>query len=389
MILPAALSLYAFAGSVLLGDITADEAITAEDARLALRTAVGLTNPTETGIRVLDVDFDGEVTAADARLILRAAVGLEAFEQETVEIDGIEDYFYDDSVYDDLFSFLPSDFPEAPEVNADPDTFTFVVYGYGHGVGLTQYGAVAMGNVGFPYDYILSYYYSGTTLARDKDYPETTMYAGSEVNTEELVARITSMEIGGIATEENALKAQAVAVFTLLKKYNFKVENRSSVGIASSSYDNCSEMLKNAVKDVMGEYVVMLGDPSLTPVLTVYSASCAGSTVGAYDAWRGDNFPVSVASPFDSYYSSFITYVTRSSEEMKERILAWNPETSLSDNPADWLEIISHNASIDSERGYVTELRIGDKSLKGIGAIDKLVKLRSGCYTIIYTPGEN
>ena len=51
---------------------------TAEDARLALRAAVGL-NSCAAGsraFRAADADRDGKLTAADARLILRAAVGL-------------------------------------------------------------------------------------------------------------------------------------------------------------------------------------------------------------------------------------------------------------------------------------------------------------------------
>lgn len=62
-----------------LGDVDKDEKITAADARLALRKAVGLENYADGSDEFLccDVDNDKKVTAADARLILRAAVGLE------------------------------------------------------------------------------------------------------------------------------------------------------------------------------------------------------------------------------------------------------------------------------------------------------------------------
>jgi len=388
LLLAAVLPPGAFAGSALLGDLDSDGAITASDARIALRTAVGFIDPTPSGISVGDLNHDGSITAADARLILRAAVKLDDLNNESVETaDGIG-YFYDDGLYYDLLKTLSSSVPDAPEISAEPDTFTFTVYGYGHGVGLTQYGAVAMGNAGLPYTFILSYYYSGTTLAFDGDYPETTLYVGEEINTEELVARITNMEIGGIAKEKNALKAQAVAVFTLLERNSFNVTGKSSVGIASVSYEKCSDMVKEAVNEVMGQYVVKVGDASLSPCLTVYSASCAGATVNAYDAWHGDNFPVSVSSPFDSYYSTFITTYTFTSEELKALIFAWNPDAVLSDDPAEWIEIISHNHSIDDNRGYVTEVRVGDRTLKGIGAIGSIVSLRSGCYTVEYTAGS-
>ncbi|MBQ7688847.1 MAG: dockerin type I repeat-containing protein [Clostridia bacterium] len=59
------------------GDIDHDDAVTAGDARLALRAAVGLETLTGDAWHVADADLSGGIEAADARLILRAAVGLE------------------------------------------------------------------------------------------------------------------------------------------------------------------------------------------------------------------------------------------------------------------------------------------------------------------------
>ena len=61
------------------GDVNNDGKVTAADARLALRRAVGLETYAEGSAQFLacDVDGNGKVTAADARKILRAAVGLE------------------------------------------------------------------------------------------------------------------------------------------------------------------------------------------------------------------------------------------------------------------------------------------------------------------------
>ena len=61
----------------LRGDADADGKISAADARLALRAAVGLWQPSSAEISRIDVDSDGKVTASDARIILRAAVGLQ------------------------------------------------------------------------------------------------------------------------------------------------------------------------------------------------------------------------------------------------------------------------------------------------------------------------
>ena len=60
-----------------LGDLNRDGKITAADARLALRGAVGLEQITGDFLTIGDVNADKKITAADARKILRAAVGLE------------------------------------------------------------------------------------------------------------------------------------------------------------------------------------------------------------------------------------------------------------------------------------------------------------------------
>lgn len=69
------------------GDVNGDNEITAEDARLALRCAVGLETyeKDSAAYKACDMDGDGSVTAADARVILRAAVGLPAEETEEPE----------------------------------------------------------------------------------------------------------------------------------------------------------------------------------------------------------------------------------------------------------------------------------------------------------------
>lgn len=46
--------------------------------------------------------------------------------------------------------------------------FQFDGKGNGHGVGLSQYGAYGLANQGYDYQYILKYYYSGSTIAKDE-----------------------------------------------------------------------------------------------------------------------------------------------------------------------------------------------------------------------------
>ncbi len=64
------------------GDVTGDGRVTAADARLILRAAVGLVTFGKKLSASADTDRDGRITAADARIALRAAVGLETIPSE-------------------------------------------------------------------------------------------------------------------------------------------------------------------------------------------------------------------------------------------------------------------------------------------------------------------
>lgn len=65
------------------GDVNLDGAVTAADARLALRISVNLEHPESKKIKQADYNEDDTVTAADARLILRLSVKLE--KEKTIE----------------------------------------------------------------------------------------------------------------------------------------------------------------------------------------------------------------------------------------------------------------------------------------------------------------
>ena len=81
-------------------DVDLDGEVTAADARLILRCAVGLEEFTDLQKLLGDYDSDGEITAGDARMALRSAVGLE------VIIEITEGYFtytgYEFDSYDDI-----------------------------------------------------------------------------------------------------------------------------------------------------------------------------------------------------------------------------------------------------------------------------------------------
>ena len=59
------------------GDINEDGAVTTEDARLVLRTVIGLSYFSDFHKMLCDLDGNGKLTTADARSVLRTAIALE------------------------------------------------------------------------------------------------------------------------------------------------------------------------------------------------------------------------------------------------------------------------------------------------------------------------
>ena len=412
LLIPCASFAYATEITVLLGDADTDGAVTAADARIALRLSVGLDNITENLIKICDTDADGRVTAADARIILRVSVGLSSFNGASVTLQAYSDQTSPQDRDTSIF-YYPA--PAAPVVAAGSDTFTFTVYGNGHGVGMSQWGAVIMANAGYNYAEILGYYFQGTRIAFDSTLPPTVFYNGTEYPTVDIVAAVTAMEIGGIATNDEVLKAQAVAVYTLFKYYNYN-GNSNNVGVAG--FANCTDRIKAVVASVIGQYVTVYTDPYSYPVQTVYSAFHAGASLDPAYAWgSASHIPYSVKTPFE-YALSGLTGVYRYSadgsrtfevidaygrvtsqrqseyfalvyiyprsyieEKLKAADINYDPA-----HPESWFSIVVHSGSIDAYRGYVKSIIAGDLMITGVGELSYELGLgfRSGCYTVAY-----
>lgn len=375
------------------GDLGVDGAVSASDARLALRFSVDLEYYTRAHLTIGDIDNDGKITASDARMILRASVGLENFHDKTVQVNEEDFAEFINRPDNYLFSWNA---PEEPEVNAPPGSFTFTYYGRGHGVGLSSYGALSLEDAGYTYDRILAHYYDGTILRDAEEIPEITLYGGKEENTYELVSRIVLQEIYGIPgceSHEEALRAMTVCVFTNLKRFDFKVYDIWSVGsTGNNTFEDVPENLRRIVKDILGKYITP--ENSDKPIEAVYFSMAAGMTAASAFIWGGSlPYLVPVPSPFDMQRPGFISQRTYTVEEIREKILAYDNSIVLSDDPAEWLCITEHSASIDENRGYVIRIRVGNKELSGynqfhIGIMKQGGSFMSSCFTITYTPQE-
>jgi peptidoglycan hydrolase-like amidase len=171
--------------------------------------------------------------------------------------------------------------------------------------------------------------------------------------------------------------------------FDFNVESRWDVGVAyEGNYESITENLKVLVKEVLGQYITVKGDSK--PILAVYSGLAAGYTASAESVW---GYPYSYLQPVKSHFdmenSKFIKQFTYTSAEMKALITDYDSSIVLSDDPSQWLEILSHTASMDAGRGYVTKIRVGNKVLSGYNQFQFNLmnnKFVSSCFTVTYTP---
>ena len=287
-------------------------------------------------------------------------------------------------------NYLPAE-PGATEISAattttvapsTSGTFTFYVFGYGHGVGLSQHGAEYFASLGWNYAQILANYYYGTVLVKGDTYPATINYAGTDYETVEYLASCLETEMSSAFSHE-ALKAQAVALYTFAKYNNFRL-NADANAHGKTPSDICRQVAQE-VKDE-GLYIAYQGKTALTP----FHSISAGKTTSYYNVWGGTSLPYlngGRPSGGDVNVSDYQTTYTISSEEF--RTIAQNKlGVTLSGDPSTWIVIKTHDAAVNSDIGYVSTMEVGGKELTGNEFRGKVMegKIRSHCFMLTYTP---
>ncbi len=371
------------------GDVNLDGYINALDAREALLLSAEMKKTSlPQVIWAADVDLDSMVSAMDARLILRVSA----------ELATIPDIYYGQRISKIIIQVLESPqtppvtnpenpttgkggvtsapatqhlefpLPAVPQFEKKSGTFAFITYGYGHGVGMSQTGALYLAkNWNYSYTWILGYYYRGLSLVINNPPATATMPNGQSVSMEEILGRVTQQEIGSDPLAFEALKAQVVVAYTNIVAANYKVKNLAY----TSSYDKVDQSVKNAVREVWGQYLLYNGEPATA----VFGSTSAGITSNPSEVWGGSNYPylAPVNSYFDRLSGEYLSVKIFTADEIREIIEKFNEkirtgrtsvlknEIKLSDNPADWFEILAHDGAVNNNIGYITSMRIGDQ----------------------------
>ncbi|MBR1554706.1 MAG: hypothetical protein IJ644_04850, partial [Oscillospiraceae bacterium] len=260
--------------------------------------------------------------------------------------------------------------PSAVNVEDVPaGSFAFTTYGWGHCVGMSQNGANFYAIYGgWNYQDILFHYYPGTVL-KNTETAETEMITvqGIPGNALQQVAEIVNREVGPSFSTE-AIKAQAVAVYTYIKYYNNDAHDlKGKPNPAQNIIDACASVLGEAL---------YYND---TFAMTMFGASCGDLTADSNDIFSM-NMPYlrSVSSDYDSQYDPHYGEVKYFTTEEVRNIIQNAYHITLSDNPENWIQIIEGNG------GYAKQVIIdGQMTIRG-DAFRYEFELKSPKFTYVY-----
>lgn len=250
--------------------------------------------------------------------------------------------------------------------------FTFVTYGWGHGVGMSQNGANFYATyAGWSYQDILAHYYPNTYLMNTglTEYEELTIDGEPAGDTVSVVAQIVNREIGGSMNYE-AIKAQAVAVYTYLKYHND--DSADLLGKPDPP-----QIVIDACTDVLGEALYYNGSYALT----MFSASSGGCSANCGEVFYADiPYLISVPSDYDEAYDPHYGTITYYPASEVKRLIEGEYNIKLSDDPGKWIQ-----PTYSQQTGYVTDVNIDDQmSIRGY-ELKLLLDLKSSKFNLTYT----
>ena len=208
---------------------------------------------------------------------------------------------------------------------------------------------------------------------------------GCEVlSEEEYICRVVACQMPAEYGDE-AIKAQAVASFTILKYagkesgdggQEFLTERQMREKWGSDYHKNDSR-LKRLVHSVYGEYIAYEGKP----VLAAYHALSCGMTERGENVWKGSYPYLTPAdSRSDLKAEHLLSRVSLTADEFAavcRKQLGTVPRGDPSDWAGEWAR---------SDSGYVVSGSIGGRTFTG-QSIRNAFGLRSACFTLKYSGG--
>ena len=207
--------------------------------------------------------------------------------------------------------------------------------------------------------------------------PEYITVNGQRYDAKEAIAKIISTEIDVNDYSVEAIKAQAIAIYSSLKyRNNGFVVN----GIEIS--DVYPDEVKLAVDSVFGEYIAYNNSVAVAP----YHKVSANQTMDA-----SSFFPYLKSVKLDDYpdmsAKDYKTVNEYSGGDVKGALLQYDSTMTLSHNPGQWIVVKEHDSAVSSDIGYALSVSVGDKTFLGIDLRARIATealLPSHCFEIEY-----
>ncbi len=200
-------------------------------------------------------------------------------------------------------------------------------------------------------------------------------YSGMNVTADayEVVVRTVINEIGTTWPDE-AIKAQAVAAYTHIKKENL---SGNTPTVALQPMSSATDRVLDLVDEVFGEAIYYGGEL----INCSYYASSCGYTNSSENEWGGYlPYLVSVDCPFDEADPNYGLKTTFTASQVKS-IIANNHGITLSGNKANWIKV---NGTLgQKENGWVTSVSVGGTAFHG-KTLRADFSLPSEAFTVTY-----
>ena len=142
----------------------------------------------------------------------------------------------------------------------------------------------------------------------------------------------------------------------------------------------------------MGQYLAYSGGATATGL---FAASCPSWTAASSTTWGGRNYegleggvysPETVSVRTVTMDASDVIRIAETYNEGKSN----DQKIHLTGDPSTWLEIVEHDGAYSDNIGYVTKLRIGDRTMSGntfrtlLFRVPDVPGLRCHCFSLRY-----
>lgn len=193
-----------------------------------------------------------------------------------------------------------------------------------------------------------------------------------------------------LSAPDEALKAQAVAIYTVYSRHRLKnsgdgadftcnsanrqiyMTDDDLAALYGDDWEEASARLDAICESVAGQQLIYEDEP----IEATFFAISAGCTQPFESVWPEHSYPYlqAVACPFDMLYDGYQASATKTPDEIRAAF----PEIDFTDDPTGWFTNTQYY-----ESGYVESIELCGTALSGV-QIREALQLRSASFTVAF-----